>query len=281
MTWSKTRSPKAKNIRGVLLAMLITISAVAGIATVPIAAEDYREGAGGLSAEMATLDASDVPETRSGDVSTSIADEWADFLHQRMVRFTERENIPNAVIALVSEGRIRLMQGYGHADMEAGIPVDPETHLFRVGSVSKIFTWAAVMQLAGRGQLSLDEDIRTYTGIDLDFRILYNIPDAAAGPGAITLRHLLSHSAGFANTFEGLFSFTEQPPLEQYLAERMPARIFPPGEVIGYSNYGTVLAGYIVEQVSGMEFEDYISEHIFAPLGMTGSLCPVPSSPGW
>jgi CubicO group peptidase (beta-lactamase class C family) len=235
-------------VTGVLLVLMIALSAVAGLAAYP-----------------------EVPEIFPGGESIRDADEWADFLHRRMVRFTEEENIPNAVIALVSEGRISLMQGYGHADMEAGIPVDPETHLFRVGSVSKIFTWAAVLQLAEKGQLSLDEDIRTYTGTDPDFRILFDIPDTEAGPGAITLRHLMSHSAGFANTFEGLFSFTEQPPLKQYLAERMPARIFPPGEVIGYSNYGTALAGHIVEQVSGMDFEDYISEHIFAPLGMSGS----------
>ncbi len=194
-------------------------------------------------------------------------DHWATFLHNQMLEFTDNENIPNAVIALVSRDDIHLLEGYGYADMKDNIPVDPEQHLFRVGSVSKLFTWAAVMQLYEQGKVDLDEDINNYLDIDLDFKIKYKTDD----PEPITLNHLLSHTAGFENILEGLFLFTPQPPLRDYLLQQVPARLYPPGKVMAYSNYGTTLAGYIVEQVSGMSFEEYVEVHIFEPLVMQNS----------
>jgi len=194
-------------------------------------------------------------------------DEWTPFLHTQMIEFTENENIPNAVIALISNDDIHLMQGYGYANMTYKTPVDPEQHLFRVGSISKLFTWAAVMQLYEKGKVDLDEDINNYLDIDLNFKLKYKT-DA---PEPITLNHLLSHTAGFENILENLFLFTPLPPLHDYLLQRLPARIFPPGEVIAYSNYGSTLAGYIVEQISGMSFEEYVEIHIFEPLGMQNS----------
>jgi len=194
-------------------------------------------------------------------------DTWAEFLHKQMTDYVENENIPNAVIALVSRDDIHLLEGYGYADMKDKVPVDPERHLFRVGSVSKLFTWVAVMQLYEQGLVELDEDINNYLNLELHFKIKYKADE----PEPITLNHLLSHTAGFENILEGLFLFTPQPPLRDYLLQRVPARIFPPGKVIAYSNYGTSLAGYIVEQVSGMSFEEYIEVHIFEPLGMQNS----------
>jgi CubicO group peptidase (beta-lactamase class C family) len=194
-------------------------------------------------------------------------DEWAEFLHKQMTDYVENENIPNAVIALVTRDDIHLLEGYGYADMEHNIPVHPERHLFRVGSVAKLFTWAAVMQLYEQGMVDLDKDINTYLDIDLNFKIKYKTEE----PEPITLNHLLSHTAGFENILENLFLFAPLPPLHDYLLQRLPARIFPPGEVIAYSNYGSTLAGYIVEQISGMSFEEYVEIHIFEPLGMQNS----------
>jgi CubicO group peptidase (beta-lactamase class C family) len=194
-------------------------------------------------------------------------DHWAKFLHTQMLEFTDNENIPNAVIALVSRYDIHLLEGYGYADMAEKIPVDPEQHLFRVGSVAKLFTWTAVMQLYEQGKVDLNEDIDNYLDIDLNFKIKYKTNK----PQPITLNHLLSHTAGFEDTLEGLFLFTPQPPLRDYLLQQIPARIYPPGTIMAYSNYGTTLAGYIVEQVSGMNFEEYIEVHIFEPLGMQNS----------
>jgi CubicO group peptidase (beta-lactamase class C family) len=194
-------------------------------------------------------------------------EQWGDFLHRRMLLLAEHENLPNAVVALVTKEEIKMLQGYGYADIENEIHVDPQVHLFRSGSVSKIFTWTAIMQLYESGLVDLDADIHQYMDIRLSFPIRYKTREHQP----ITLNHLLSHSAGFANTFKGVFSFSQQPSLKDFLLKNKPDRIYPPGEVMAYSNYGTTLAGYIVECVTGMSFEDYVEEHIFAPAGMNNS----------
>lgn len=211
---------------------------------------------------------------RSAAISSSY--EWPEFLHRQMIEFVEKENIPNAVIALVMDGDIRLLQGYGLANMESGIPVDASKHLFRTGSVAKVFTWAAVMQLYEQGLLDLNTDINQYLDFELKSRVRYK----SKNPEPITLSHLMTHTAGFEDVLQGLFSFDLQPPIKEYLEKNSPARIYPPGTVMAYCNYGTTLAGYIVEQLSGLAYEEYVKEHIFEPLGMNRStfLQPLPAN---
>lgn len=183
----------------------------------------------------------------------------------------ESKHIPGAVVAVVKDGALFFAKGYGYADLEQRTPVDAERTLFRPGSASKLFTWTAVMQLVERGQLDLDHDVNTY----LDFAI----PATYAQP--ITLKHLMTHTSGFEDVGLGLWKIdgAQVVSLEEYLKTSLPARVFPPGELGAYSNYGTALAGYIVERVSGMPFAEYADENIFTPLGMRRSTFrqPVPS----
>ncbi len=179
----------------------------------------------------------------------------------------QRQNIPNANIALVAEGEIRMIKGYGFADMTTRTPVNPEAHLFRTGSVSKIFTWTAILQLYERGLVDLDAEINQYLDFELNSR---NITEAKSIE-PVTLRHLMTHTAGFEDVMDGLFRFEPQPTLKDYLMKNVPARIFLPGKVMAYSNYGTSLAGYIVERVSGQSFEEYVEKNIFQPLSMANS----------
>jgi len=169
-------------------------------------------------------------------------------------------HIPGAVVVVVKDGQVFFSKGYGFANVETKTKVDPETTLFRPGSVSKLFTWTAVMQLVEQGKLSLDEDINTY----LDFKI----PNTFSEP--ITLKNLMTHTPGFEDRGEGLFRLNveEMTSLEDYLKKNIPARVFPPGEIGAYSNYGTALAGYIVQRISGLDFNQYVQENIFDPLGM-------------
>ncbi|MBE2201363.1 MAG: beta-lactamase family protein [Anaerolinea sp.] len=169
-------------------------------------------------------------------------------------------HIPGAVVVVVKDGDVLFAKGYGYADLETLTPVDPQTTLFRPGSVSKLFVWTAVMQLVEQGKLSLDADVNDY----LDF----SIPATYAEP--ITLKTLLTHTPGFEDVGEDLFKLNpeEVVSLETYLKNRIPARVFPPGEVGAYSNYGTALAGYIVERVTGMPLYEYVEKNIFAPLEM-------------
>ena len=174
----------------------------------------------------------------------------------------ERADIAGAVVVVVKDGNILFKKGYGTADVAAKRPVDPDRTLFRPGSVSKLFTWTAVMQLVEQHRIDLDRDVNTY----LDFKI----PPFQGKP--ITMRELMTHTAGFEDGHEEVISVAPvYPKLGDYLKNRMPQRIFPAGEVGAYSNYGAALAGYIVERVSGEPYAEYIRRHIFAPLGMAHS----------
>lgn len=172
----------------------------------------------------------------------------------------EQANIAGAVIAVVKDGTLVFAKGYGFADKAKKIPISPEKTLFRAGSISKLFIWKAVMQQVEQGKLDLDRDVNDY----LDFKI----PPIFDKP--ITLRDIMTHIAGFEESIKDLIvnSSEELQPLSQYLQSHMPSRVFSPGSVPAYSNYATTMAAYIVERVSGQNFNDYVEEHIFKPLDM-------------
>jgi len=187
----------------------------------------------------------------------------AAFLDGIMPQQLAREDIAGAVISVVKDGKVIFAGGYGYSDVEKKKPVSPEGTLFRPGSISKLFTWTSVMQLVEQGKLDLDRDVNDY----LDFRI------PATYPKPITLRNIMTHTAGFEESVQELFvaDAKELQPLGPYLHKHMPARIFPPGTTPAYSNYATTMAGYIVQRVSGQDYFDYVDEHIIKPLGMTHS----------
>jgi CubicO group peptidase (beta-lactamase class C family) len=175
-------------------------------------------------------------------------------------------DLPGAVVVVVHGGEVVHLRGYGYADLQAGRPFDSETSVFRTASVSKLFTATAVMQLVEQGRIDLDADVNSY----LDFRL----PDTFSEP--ITMRHLLTHTAGFDERLIGSSASRRRPEdvltARQYLtAPDAAPRVRPPGQVISYSNYGMALAGYIVERLAGKPFARYVDEHIHAPLGMTRS----------
>lgn len=174
-----------------------------------------------------------------------------------------QNDIAGGVITIVKDGKVLFSRGYGYADVESKKPVSPDDTLFRLASISKLFSCTAVMQLVEQGKLDLDADINQY----LDFQI------PATFPQPITLRHLMTHTAGFQETIRGTRAADDGRifPLKEYLPGHLPPRIFAPGTIPAYSNYSTAVAGYIVERATGQSFEDYIEEHIFRPLGMTKS----------
>ncbi len=172
-----------------------------------------------------------------------------------------QEDVAGMTFSVVKDGKILFAKGYGYADVAAKKPVIADKTLFRPGSISKLFTWTAVMQLQEQGKLDLDRDINEY----LDFQI----PEAFGKP--ITLKDIMTHTAGFEEQIKDLFGGEQSPNLGDYVKNHIPNRIFPPGKVPAYSNYATALAGYIVERVSGQNYDDYIEQHIFQPLQMNSS----------
>jgi CubicO group peptidase (beta-lactamase class C family) len=219
-----------------------------------------------------TQDASPpVPASPAGRAHEMTAADVETFLDGLLPLQLKRDDIAGATVSVVKDGKLLLAKGYGYADVEKKKPVSAQDTLFRPGSVSKLFTWTAVMQLYEQGKLDLDRDINEY----LD----YKIPDAFGKP--ITLKNILSHTPGFEEQIKDLFSTdsSSKPNLGQYLKTHIPARIYPPGTVPAYSNYATAVAGYIVERVSGRPFEDYVNENILKPLKMQRSTFaqPLPS----
>lgn len=183
----------------------------------------------------------------------------------------ERNDIAGATVAIVKDGKLLFAKGYGYADVAKRTPVNADETMFRPGSVSKLFTWTAVMQLVEQGKLDLDRDVNEY----LDFKI----PATYGEP--ITLRRCMTHTPGFEEAVKDLFvrNAGELKPLRDYVANHTPRRIFPPGKIPAYSNYATALAGYIVERVSGQPYNEYIRDQILLPLGMNRSTFAQPLPP--
>lgn len=217
-----------------------------------------------IDASGKTSPLSDIHPLNKSDVDT-----WLSGYFSHALKTAE---IAGAVVVIVKNGKILTQRGFGYSDVEKRKPIIPETTIFRPGSVSKLFTWTAVMQLVEQGKLDLDKDINTY----LDFKI----PPLEGKP--ITLRDLMTHTAGFEELNQGVIFSNPRDiaPLGTVLKRWIPARIYKPGTTPAYSNYGCGLAGYIVERASGMPFETYVERHIFAPLHMDRSSFkqPLPAS---
>lgn len=182
-----------------------------------------------------------------------------------------RDAVPGAVVSVVAGGRTVLAQGYGVADTATGAPMDADRSLVRIASITKLFTATAVMQQVEAGRLALDDDVNAHL-------TTFTVPSAFGAP--VTVRDLLDHTAGFEERGIVIGSRTaaDVQPLAETLRRHLPARIYPPGEVAAYSNWGAALAGHLVEQVSGERYDRYVRRHILEPLGMTRTTAaePVP-----
>ena len=220
------------------------------------------------SAQKPQTSAKKLPETQPSNTETitppsthdlTVEDVGA-FLDGLVPAHLQKEDIAGAVIAIVKDGKVLFAKGYGYADIEKRKPVSASDTLFRPGSISKLFTWTSVMELVEQGKLDLDRDVNDY----LDFKI----PPAHGKP--ITLRNIMTHTPGFEETAKELFvpAAGDLRPLDEYVKEHTPSRIFPPGTIPAYSNYATATAGYVVQRVSGKPFEQYVQDNIFGPLGM-------------
>jgi CubicO group peptidase (beta-lactamase class C family) len=199
-------------------------------------------------------------------------DSGATSLDSAIVVAMSAYSVPGAAVAVVHEGRVDHLAGYGCANIERAVAVDPRTTVFHVASVSKPFVALAALQLAERGQIDLHADVNRY---------LRGVRVPAAWNRPVTLHDLLTHSAGFEESIVGYAARTpaDVRPLGEFLAAKLPRRGWPPGDVTAYSNYGYALAGYVVESVAGVSFADYVRNEVLQPLGMTRSSFAQPPPP--
>ena len=187
--------------------------------------------------------------------------ELARFLNTTMAEQLENYGIAGATVAVVKDGKLFYAHGYGYADVEHKTPVNANVSVFQIGSITKLFTWTAVMQLVQKRKIDLHADVNTY---------LEGFQLPSTYPQPITMQDLMTHTAGFEEVHagQGVSSPADIKPLGTVLAQTIPERMWPPGHVWSYSNWGTDLAGYIVQEVSGEPFDQYLQHHIFTPLGM-------------
>lgn len=198
------------------------------------------------------------------------ATELAAFISPIINAQLAKEHIPGAVFVLVQDGKILFQRGYGFADLEKRKRVDPFRTIWRIGSISKVFTATATVQLADRGRFRFTDDVNQY---------LTRFKVAPTYKEPVRFWHLLTHTAGFDEIRPGTRADTELGLLSlgDFLAPKL-VRLRPPGRLISYSTYGISLAGYLIEQVSGTEFETYLRQNIWTPLGMRHTNINVPES---
>jgi CubicO group peptidase (beta-lactamase class C family) len=177
--------------------------------------------------------------------------------------FMSQEQIAGVQVAVVRDGETLLVKGYGIDSVEPRRVVDPQQSLFRIGSISKTFTWLSIMQLVERGKVKLDDPVNAHLPDALDV-----LDGGFEQP--IRIVDLMNHTAGFEDIVQGLFLAEDATPLplQEQLRVRRPQRVREPGKLMAYSNYSTALAGAIVAEVSGMEYESYVEQNILVPLGL-------------
>jgi CubicO group peptidase (beta-lactamase class C family) len=195
---------------------------------------------------------------RANDLTSTDLEPWLDGLMNYAISTAD---IAGGVVVVVKDGEVLVERGYGFRDVEHRLPMDPKSTVIRPGSISKLFTWTAVMQQVEQGWLDLDVDVNRY----LDFQI------PAWEDKPITLRQIMTHTAGFEESLRDLGGREPPAALGAYLRSHLPERIYPPGTTPAYSNYAAALAGYVVARVTAQSFEDYMDQQILRPLDMVHS----------
>ena len=230
----------------IFLLPLLVQAQVSAVPVGPPAQSDRTDGKTAVPGQHA-LEASDLESFFDGIVPLQL----------------ERSDIAGASVMVMQNGQVLLRKGYGYADLKNKKPVDPAVTLFRLASISKLFTWVSVMQLVEQGKLDLDTDVNRY--LDFQIRPAFSQP--------VTLRNLMTHTGGFEEVIRDIIVTDPKQAvtLRDFLIRNQPQRLFPPGTIPAYSNYGVGIAGYIVQRVSGQPFEQYVEQHIFSPLKMEHS----------
>jgi N-acyl-D-aspartate/D-glutamate deacylase len=224
-----------------------------GIKTVWVNGEEVYDGAKTTGAYPGRALRREKPSVqRAASRAASLADSVDAFVRAEM----QRERVPGVAVAIIDKGAVTT-RGYGYANLEHMVPVTDET-IFESGSLGKMFTSTAVMLQVEDGKLALTDPITKF------------FPDAPPAWRDITVRHLLTHTSGIADTYTGDFDFRKDYTEDQLAQMAYGQKLeFPPGSRWNYSNTGYVLLGIIIHKVSGQFYGDVLAERVFKPLGMT------------
>ncbi|ANM30323.1 hypothetical protein ABI59_13195 [Acidobacteria bacterium Mor1] len=211
------------------------------------------------------------PEAPSASSRPVDTERLAQRIDETVERIMGERNLPGAAVVVVQRGRTIFSRGYGMADVEAGRVVDVDRTLFRIGSITKALTALAVTRLVDQGRLNFDDDVSTL--IDgLELQGSFDEP--------VRVRHLVTHTAAFDQIGVGRqlggFEYplptrqAARPPLAEFLRGNL-RRTDEPGRFMRYDTYGIVLAGLLLEQVTGKTYAQAMNELVFEPAGMSRS----------
>ncbi|WP_340104267.1 serine hydrolase domain-containing protein [Rhodohalobacter sp. 8-1] len=195
--------------------------------------------------------------------------ELSEFIDGIVAAQRREHQLSALAVSVLHNDSLFFSSGYGLADIESERPAEADQTLFRIGSVSKTYTWTAVMILVERGLLDLDRNVNEY---------LSEVQIEEAFDEPVTMRHLMSHRAGFEDSIQ-LFAVADDDPRtrSQLLSDHQPKRVFPPGVRTSYSNWGAALAAQIVEDVAEVPFEVLLREDILDPLGLENTITDLPA----
>jgi CubicO group peptidase (beta-lactamase class C family) len=244
----------------------VALETIAGVAA-GVLLSRHRDMAAAVLLCVLTAAAAQAQTVPADRIATDRIETLPALIDATVPKLLEQQHIAGTAVAVVHDGRVVLLRGYGRARLNPDVPVDPERTLFRVGSITKTFTGVAALHLVDDGRLDLHQDIRAY------------VPEVPMRYGATT-HQLLTHTAGFGERFAGGYTDAAHlVPLAEHLRLNPPAQDIRPGRAYSYSNYNTALAGRVVEARSGTTFERYMADHVFAPLRMTHSTVQQPPPP--
>lgn len=207
---------------------------------------------------------SNLKSNKNSDISMNSKD-LEEFTDNFFTENMKTSNFPGAAIVVVKDGKVIFKKGYGYANVDKKISVDPDKTVFRNGSVGKLFTATAIMQLYEKGLIGLNDDVNNYLKS-------FKVSNKFAKP--VTFANIMTHSSGLDSGSEiGGASRIESSKIsyEAYMKSHIPVVINEPATITNYSNSGYNLLGYLIEKISGMSYENYIKKNIFDPLDMHNS----------
>ncbi|MDE2594845.1 MAG: beta-lactamase family protein, partial [Burkholderiales bacterium] len=217
-----------------------------------------------MAALAAALSGCSVAPTRPDAVRLGDEDTVKAYLSKLINHEMRQGDVPGLSIALVDDQRVVWSQGFGYADQERRTPASAET-IYRVGSISKLFTDMAALQLAEQGRLNVDLPVQTYLPN-------FSIKQRNGTATAITPRMLMTHHAGLPRDILKGFMTTAPEPFSHVVDQlRDEYADYPPGQTFSYSNLGITVLGSVVEQLSGEPFAARMQREVLLPMGMTHS----------
>ncbi|PEL80668.1 serine hydrolase [Bacillus wiedmannii] len=178
----------------------------------------------------------------------------------------KKENAAGVALVVVKDNQILFQKGFGFSDKEKSTPIDPKKTVFRLASISKVFTASAVMQLVEQGKIDINKDIVNYMG-GLKYQNKMGEP--------VTMEHLLTHTTGFdyvdPRPEDIHYQENDYTMLKDYVEDNMPTVVRKPGDTYTYDNFASMLQGYIVQSLTNTPFYKYMAKNIFNPLEMHNS----------